>query len=183
MRFGSLGSTLALTIVVVVCAGCGSSNSSKVSAGTYVSSLCSAISPLEKDVVTRSAALKNQTAKSAAEAKKNLRGFLNVVEQDSDHALSRIQSAGTPDISNGKAVAGTIVRTFTQLRDAMRAAVTKAATLPTGSPQSFQSAAQALLASVGASLNKIDSSGLSNPDVEKAEANQPACKSLSSTAS
>jgi len=183
MRLGSLWSALTLIAAVALCAGCGSSDSSKVSAGTYVSALCSAISPLEKDVVSRSAALKNQTATSASEAKKNLRGFLDVVELDSDHALSRIQSAGTPDISNGKAVAGTIVKTFTQLRDAMRSAVTKSATLPTDSPQSFQTAAQALLTSVGSALNKIDSSGLSNPDVEKAEAGQVACKSLSSASS
>jgi type IV pilus biogenesis protein CpaD/CtpE len=183
MRLGSLWSALTLIAVVALCSGCGSSDSSKVSAGTYVSALCSAISPLETDVVTRSAALKKQTAKSASEAKKNLRGFLDVVEQDSAHALSRIQSAGTPDISNGKVVAGTIVKTFTQLRDAMRAAVTKSATLPTDSPQTFQTAAQALLASVGNSLNKIDSSGLNNPDVEKAEAGQAACKSLNSAAS
>ena len=124
-----------------------------------------------------------QTATSASQAKQNLRGFLDVVALDSDHALSRIQSAGTPDISNGKVVAGTIVKTFTQLRDAMRSAVTKSATLPTDSPQSFQTAAQALLTSVGGALNKIDSSGLSNPDVEKAEVGQAACKSLSSTAS
>ncbi len=171
---------------MAVCAGCGSggssstSSSSKVKASTYVSAVCSAISPLEKDVVSRSAALKKTTATSAAEAKKNLRGFLAVVEQDSDHALARIQSAGTPDISNGNAVAGKIVGTFTQLRDAMRAAVAKSASLPTNSPSSFQTAAQSLLTSVGASLSKIDSSGLNNPDVEKAEADQPACKQLSS---
>jgi hypothetical protein len=174
-----------MLVAVAVCVGCGSSGSShtsgsKVSASTYVSAVCSAISPLEQDVVTRSAALKKTTAKSAAEAKKNLRGFLAVVEQDSSNALSRIQSAGTPDISGGKAVAGKIVGTFTQLRDAMRSAVAKSASLPTNSPSSFQTAAQSLLASVGAALNKIDSSGLNNPDVEKAEAGQPACKQLSS---
>ncbi len=178
-----------MLIAVAVCAGCGSGGSSKktsstsdskVSAGTYVGAVCSAIAPLEKDVVSRSAALKKTTATSAAQAKKNLRGFLAVVEQDSDHALARIQSAGTPDIKNGDAVAGKIVATFTELRDAMQSAVAKAASLPTGSPSSFQTAAQALLASVGSSLNKIDSSGLSNPDVEKAEASQSACKQLSS---
>jgi hypothetical protein len=183
MRLGSLWSALTLIAVVALCAGCGSSGSSKVSASSYVGTLCSAISPLEKDVVSRSAALKKQTATSASQAKQNLRGFLDLVALDSDHALSRIQSAGTPDISNGKVVAGTIVKTFTQLRDAMRSAVTKSATLPTDSPQSFQTAAQALLTSVGAALNKIDSSGLNNPDVEKAEVGQAACKSLSSAAS
>ena len=80
----------------------------------------------------------------------------------------------------GGTVAGKIVGTFTQLRNAMRTAVAKSASLPTDSASSFQTAAQSLLASVGAALNKIDSSGLNNRDVEKAEANQPACKELSS---
>jgi hypothetical protein len=175
-----------MLIVVAVCAACGShsssskTSSSKISAGTYVSALCSAISPLENDVRTRTAALKKTAATSAEQAKKNLRGFLAVIEQDSEHTLARIQSAGTPNISGGDAVAAKIVGTFTQLRNAMRAAVAKSDSLPTNSPSSFQTAAQSLLASVGASLNQIDSSGLSNPDVEKAEAAQSVCKQLSS---
>jgi hypothetical protein len=176
MRFGSLLGTL---LVVALCTGCGSSGSSKVSASHYVDVVCSAISPLEKDVVNRSSALNNTTAANATEAKKTLQGFLTAIEQDSANALSKIQSAGTPDISGGKAVAGTIVKAFTQLRDAMRVAVTKSNSLPTDSPASFKTAAQALGASVRGSLSNIDSSGLSNPDLEKAAASQAACKSLS----
>jgi hypothetical protein len=176
MRFGSLLGTL---LVVALCTGCGSSGSSKVSASHYVDVVCSAISPLEKDVVNRSSALNNTTAANATEAKKTLQGFLTAIEQDSANALSKIKSAGTPDISGGKAVAGTIVKAFTQLRDAMRVAVTKSNSLPTDSPASFKTAAQALGASVRGSLSNIDSSGLSNPDLEKAAASQAACKSLS----
>ena len=150
-----------------------------MSATHYVSAVCSAISPLEKDVVSRSSALNNTTAANATEAKKTLQGFLNAVEQDSAHALSKIQSAGTPDISGGKEVAATVVKAFTELRDAMRAAVTKSKSLPTDSPASFKTAAQALGASVRGSLNDIDSSGLTNRDLEKAAAGQAACKSLS----
>lgn len=169
-----------MVLAAGICAGCGSSgSSSKVSAGTYVSQLCSAISPLEQDVATRRNALNNTTAPNAAQAKKTLRGFLTAVEQDADHALSKIKSAGTPDISGGKAVRGTIVKAFTELRDAMRVALTKSGSLPTDSPASFKSAAQALGASVKGSLSNIDSSGLSNPDLEKAAAGQAACKSLS----
>ena len=59
-----------MLIALAVCAGCGSGGSSKktsstsdskVSAGTYVGAVCSAIAPLEKDVVSRSAALKKTT--------------------------------------------------------------------------------------------------------------------------
>jgi mevalonate kinase len=168
-----------MLLAVAACAGCGSSGSSKVSASKYVSAVCSAISPLEKALVTRSSALNNKTAASATEAKKTLQGFLTAVEQDSSRALNKIQSAGTPDISGGKAVAATVVRAFTELRDAMRVALTKSNSLPTDSPTSFKTAAQSLGASVRASLNNIDQSGLTNPDLEKAAANEAACRSLS----
>lgn len=179
MRFGSLGTGLAVVLTVAAGAGCGSSGSSKVSAGTYVASVCSAIQPLEKDILHRSSALNGATAANAVQAKKTVQGFLTAVESDSDHALSKIKAAGTPDISNGKAVAGTIVEAFTQLRDALRVALTKSASLPTDSPAAFQTAAKALGASVKAALSNIDSSGFSNPDIEKAAGAQAACKSLS----
>ncbi len=131
-------------------------------------------------MVTRSSALNNTTATDATQAKKTLQGFLKAVEQDSDHALTQIRSAGTPDISNGKAVASTVVKAFTEVRDAMRLAASKSNSLPTNSPASFKTAAQALGASVKASLNNIDASGLSNPELEKAAAGEAACKSLNS---
>jgi hypothetical protein len=168
-----------LLVAVVLCAGCGSSDSSKVSAAAYVKTVCSAISPLEHDVVTRTEALSAATAANAVQAKKTLEGFLAAVGQDADQAVSRISGAGTPDISNGKAVASDIVKAFTQLRDAMHAAGKKASSLPTSSPSAYKTAAQALNANVRASLNNIDASGLSNPAIEQAAAKEPVCKSLS----
>jgi hypothetical protein len=167
-------------IVLLLCAGCGSGGDAKVSAGSYVKSVCSAISPLERDVVNRSSALNNSTASNAADAKKTLQGFLNAIEQDSENAVSKIRAAGTPDISGGKNVSGAILRTFSELRDAMKIAVTKSKGLPTSSASSFNTAAQALTTSVRGSLNNIDASGLSNPELEKAASKEPACKSLNS---
>jgi hypothetical protein len=174
----SLRCALALLIVVSLCAGCGSSGSSKVSPSSYVKSVCSAITPLERDVVTRSSALNNSTATNPVQAKKTLQDFLIAIEQDSTHALTQIRAAGTPDISDGKAVAGSIVKTFTQLRNALRAASGQATSLPTDSAASFKTAAQALGANVRGSLNNIDASGLSNRDLAQAAAKQAACKSL-----
>jgi len=168
-----------LLVILALCAGCGSGDSSKVSTASYVKTVCSAISPLERDVVTRTQALSGATAANATQAKKTLQGFLAAVSEDADRAVSRIKSAGTPDISNGEAVAGEIVKAFTQLRDAMKAAAAKASSLPTDSPSAYKNAAQALNASVRASLNNIDASGLSNPEIEAAAAKEPVCKSLS----
>ena len=180
----ALRCAIALLIAVFLAAGCGgsggSSGSAKVSPSKYVATVCSAISPLERDVVTRSSALNNTTATNAKQAKRTLQGFLTAVEQDSEHALTQIKSAGTPDISGGEAVSGTIVRAFTELRDAMKKASNKAISLPTDSAASFKIAAQALGTSVKGSLNNIDASGLSNHELEKAAAKQAACKSLNS---
>jgi hypothetical protein len=175
-----LRAAVGLFVVLTLCVGCGSSDSSKVDTTTYVKTVCSAISPLERDVITRTQALSGSTAASADQAKKTLEGFLAAVSGDADQAVSKISSAGTPDISNGKAVASEIVKAFTQLRDAMHAAAGKAKTLPTNSASAYKTAAQALNANVRASLNDIDASGLSNPDIEAAAAKVPVCKSLSS---
>jgi hypothetical protein len=178
-----LRAAIGLVVVITLCAGCGSSgssDSSKVPTATYVKTVCSAIAPLERDVITRTQALSGSTAGSAVQAKKTLESFLAAVSKDADQAVSRISSAGTPDISGGKAVANEIVRAFSQLRDAMHAAATKAASLPTNSASAYKTAAQALNANVRTSLNNIDASGLSNPDIERAAAKEPVCKSLSS---
>lgn len=172
-----LRAAIALLALVALCAGCGSSSSSKVGTAAYVKAVCSAISPLEQDVVTRTQAL-NAPAANPVQAKKTLQGFLAAVGHDSDRAVSRIRSAGTPDIANGKAVASAIVRAFTQLRDAMHSAAAKAGSLPTDSASDYKTAAQALNTSVRASLTNIDASGLSNPEVEQAAAKEPVCKSL-----
>lgn len=178
---GILRASIALLVGLAVCAGCGgSSNSSKVSPRTYVRTVCSAIAPLERDVVSRTQALSNATADNAAEAKKTLQGFLTGVGQDANRAVNHIRGAGIPDIKNGHAVANSIIRAFTQLRDAMHAATAKAKTLPTNSASAYKTAAQALNANVRQSLNNIDASGLSNPEIEAAAAKEPVCKSLSS---
>lgn len=170
---------IGILAVLALCEGCGSSSSSKVSTATYVKTVCSAISPLEQDIMNRTQALTN-SKQNAVEAKKALEGFLSAVANDADRAVSRIKAAGTPDISNGKSVASDIVKAFTQLRDAMHTASAKAGSLPTASPSAYKTAAQALNTSLSSSLNNIDATGLKNPDIEQAAAKEPACKSLSS---
>ena len=179
VHFASPRAAIGLLTVLAVCAGCGSSKSSKVSTAAYVKTVCSAISPLEHDVVTRTQALSGATASNAVDAKKTLQGFLAAVGKDADQAVTRIRAAGTPDITNGQSVAADIVKAFTQLRDAMHAAAGKASSLPTDSPSAYKTAAQALNTSVRGSLNNIDANGLSNPQIEAAAAKEPVCKSLS----
>jgi hypothetical protein len=175
-------SVLAASAIVAVLAGCGSSGSSGVAPAAYVKSVCNAVAPFEKDVVSRSSALDQSTLSNATAGKKALQAFLNAVAADTGHALDQLKAAGTPNVKNGKAISNAIVSAFTQLKATMNRAVTQSNSLPTDSPTAFKTAANQLGANVRNSMSSIGasltSSALKSPELEKAAAKEPACKSL-----
>jgi hypothetical protein len=178
MQLGKRRATAVLAAVVV--AGCGSSSSSTVSPADYVKSVCGAVAPFEKDIQTRSAALNQVTFTNPEQGKKALQEFLGAVAADTNQALNKIKNAGTPDVSNGTQVSSALVGAFAQLHTAMQSAVSQANALPTTSPQAFKTAAINLGSSVRSSMSGIGSSlgSLRNPELQKAAANDPTCKSL-----
>jgi hypothetical protein len=167
--------------ITAVLAGCGgSSGSSGVTPAAYVKSICSAIAPFEKDVQTRSSALNLSSIKSAGQGKTALQGFLSAVAADTDHAVSQLKAAGTPSVNNGKAISAGIVKAFTQLKGALTQAAAQAGSLPITSAQGFKAAADTLGSNVRSSMSSIGSSlgTLKSPELEKAAASDPTCKSL-----
>ncbi len=174
---------LAMLATVAALAGCGGSSSSGVSAAAYVKAICSSVGPFEKDVQTRSKSL-NLASANAAQGKKALQGFLAGIAADTDKTVTQLKAAGTPSVTNGKQIATTLVGAFSALKGTLVRAEGKAGSLPTGSPQAFQAAAQSLGTSVESSMSSIGSSlnGLKSSDLEKAAANDPTCKSLASGA-
>jgi hypothetical protein len=178
MHFETFPTAFALIAVAFLCAACGSSGQRGTDAGKYAGAVCSAVIALERDVAVATSAGKNPTAVDATQAKQMEQRELSAVAQASERALARIQAAGTPAIHDGQAVAGRVVETYTQVRDAMRRAGAEANSLPTNSAQAYTVAAKRLAASVQTSLGSIDPSGLANPDLEQAAAKQPACQQL-----
>jgi hypothetical protein len=174
-----LSAVCAIAIMVGL-AACGGSSSSGPSPATYVKSICNAIGPFEKTVQQRSQALNLSNIKSAADGKKALQDFLNKVAADTDQAVSKLKAAGVPNVDNGKKVSAAIVGAFTQLKGALQKAATQAGSLPTTSPQAFQTAAQALGSAVQSSMSGIGGSlsNLKSPDLESAAKKEPACQSL-----
>jgi hypothetical protein len=179
---------LALTAVMAGCggsSGSSASSSSGVSPTAYVKAVCTSVGPFEKDVVTRSSALNVTSINNAAQGKTALQGFLNAVATDTKKALAQLKAGGTPDVKNGKAIAGAIVGAFSQLDSTMTQAVKQADALPTNSPQAFKASAQKLGNTVRSSMTNIgtnlQSSTLKSPDLEQAAAKEPACKSLGTT--
>jgi hypothetical protein len=177
---------LVAALVALACsvavAGCGSSGSSSsgVSAGTYVKAICTAVGPFEKDVAARSNQLNSAKLSSTQQGKKAVQGFLTAVSADTDQALSKLQSAGTPDVDKGEKLSTTIVTAFKDLKQAIGSALDQAKTLPTTSPQSFKKGANKLGDTVRSSLTGISNSlgKLQSADLAKAAAKEPACTAL-----
>lgn len=176
---------LALAALVSACGsggGGGSSDSSSgVSAAQYVKGICTAVGPFERDVAARSNALNSAKLTSAAQGKKAVQDFLTAVSSDTDRALTKLQAAGTPNVSNGKTISTTIVGAFKQLKTAISTALDQAKNLSTSSPQAFQKGATALGGTVQSSLGGISTSlgKLKSAELEKAAAKEPACTALS----
>jgi hypothetical protein len=176
---------LAVAALLSACGGGGSggssgSSSSDVSAADYVKAICTAVGPFEKDVAARSNELNSAKLTSAAQGKKAVQGFLTAVSTDTNQALTKLQAAGTPNVSNGKEISTTIVAAFKQLKTAIGTALTQAKNLSTSSPQAFQKGATALGGTVQSSLSGISTSlgKLKSADLEKAASKEPACTSL-----
>lgn len=175
---------VAIVVLVGALAACGSSSSSRVTPAVYVKAVCGAVDPFEQDVVSRSSALDVATFKNPVQSKEALEAFLQAVANDAAGALSKLRSAGTPNVSNGKAIEAAVVNAFSRLEATMRSAVTRARALPTSSAAALRSAARQLGVSVRNSLSSfpsLSSGALRSPQIDQAAANEPTCKSIASS--
>jgi hypothetical protein len=182
-----VSAALAALVITVLAAGCGSGaksstggSTARVSPSAYVTALCTAVAPFEKDVASRSGALSRSTSTTASQGKTELVSYLGALSSDADAAVAKLRAAGVPQVSGGAAYAKTILTTFTRLDTAMSRARKLAATLPTASPSAFQSSATKLATAVKDSVSDLGS-GLnseSNKTLDADAAKQTACHSL-----
>ncbi len=183
MRAPRATATAAALLAGVALAACGSSGQSGVSPAAWVKSVCSAVGPFEQDVVSRSSALDVATFRDAVQSKKALEHFLEAVQADAAGALSRLRSAGAPNVANGNAIAGAVVGAFSRVEVTMGSAVGQARALPAGSAAALRSAARALGVRVRNSLSSfpsLSSTALRSPQIDQAAAKEPACRSIAS---
>lgn len=156
-----------------------------MSPSAYVKSICTAIGPFHPGFQARVNGLRVafSQAATAAQAKGDFQGFFSAVASDTSGVITRLKAAGAPNVTNGKAVASRLVSAFTQLRDALSHAAKQASGLPTTSLAAFRVAAGTVANDVGSSANRLDSSvsGLKSPELDKVQASEPACKSLTAS--
>jgi hypothetical protein len=171
---------LASMVITLAVSACGGSSSSGVSAAAYVKSVCTAVRSWANDIAARSNALNVTSIKSAAEGKTAIQGFFEAAVADTTTVVSKLKSAGTPNVNNGKQISTALVNSFAQIETALSSGKTQAAALPTNNPQAFKTAGQTLANSVRSSLANIGSSlnGLKSPELQAAASKEPACSTV-----
>lgn len=166
-------------LVAVLLASCGGSGGVKPSA--YVHSMCSALGNWKNDVQRAGTKLQTTGAANAARtvAKQDYRRFVAALLTATQHAATALQSAGTPDVKNGKQIASSLAGAFGAASRRLAQANTQAATIPTGSATSFQLGASSVTAQIRSALQGI--AGVSpsqSAPLRAAALKEPACQVL-----
>ena len=108
----------AVVLVFSLCmlSACGTTDPRTAHFGQYVSQLCEAIGPFERDAQRLGRVLGGY--RPDAKSRKNeqtIANLLEVVIADSRHVVKRMDAVGTPDIRDGRPLAAEVVATFDQI--------------------------------------------------------------------
>jgi hypothetical protein len=179
MRRTSSGAT---AVAVLVLAGCGSSSSSSsgVTAAAYVKSICTAVGTFRSGVQAKVTSLSSENLSTPADGKKALQDFLSSVATEANTAASKVQSAGSPNVTNGKQIASTLQKAFTQYSASLQQAETQVGSLDTSSAAKFRQGSQGVTTNIRNSLTGLLGSlgTLHSTDLTNAAKKEPACTSL-----
>jgi hypothetical protein len=109
-----------------------------------------------------------------------MEGLMASSVADSEHVVSGLRAAGTPDVPEGERIATAVVGSFQQATRALRGVQAQVKELPTGEPHDFLPAAKRIGVSVRSSLASIGSglSSLHSAELQEAAANSAACREL-----
>ena len=187
-------------VLILVFAACGGDNgedtdeaapeatettSAPVSAQEYVSTLCTEMQNWLTKLQEGQAQVQQtvQPGADPAEGQAALATFFDGAVTATDELITAIEGAGVPDVEGGEEISQDILTKFQDAKAALESARAQVDTLPTDDRKAFASAAQDLGATVQSQLQSIGDalSSLSQPELDEAAAQEPACTSLSPT--
>jgi hypothetical protein len=171
----SAPSLLAVVLVVLTAAGCGSG----VKPATWAKSVCTALAPwrAKLDSLTADTQTQLTSATTPAQAKDKLVGLLDGAEQASETARDRVAGAGTPDVDGGDRIASRFEASLTSARDAYGHAKTTVAALDTGDEKAFYAAVQAAFEKLQTeyAASALDTDKIASGPLRKAFNEVPEC--------
>jgi hypothetical protein len=172
----------AVTLALVV-AGCGSSSSSpaKVSAASYVNSVCTAAGSWYRSIQTAGQQLETTVhkAKSVSEAKTAYSTFIDGLLHATERAEQQLKNAGAPSVSNGTRISTQVIHAFDSAKRGLSSAAGQIRNVPTSSPTAFESAASHVQATVQHSLQGMSSlAPQKSAELHTAAAKDHSCQAL-----
>ncbi len=175
-----LAALLAVTAAVSL-AGCG--GSSAPSAGTYVKSICTALSGWRDSVQAAGTALQSAATAgkhvSLTKGKESYLAFVSALLHATTGATASLRAAGVPAVKNGKQVSAMLVDAFAGAQTALTGAAAQAARIPTTTPAAYASAASNVTGVIRTALAGMTAATpRSNPQLSAAAVKQPACSAL-----
>ena len=177
----SLRAALAALLLLGTLAACGGSGApATVTPTAYVSALCRAVAPFERDVATASGQLTGSTSTGLAASRARLVSYLSALAGDSATAQHRLDAAGIPAVTGGRTFASTIVSTFSRLHNAFERSVKLASGLPTTDRAQFSAGATQLATAVKESVGQLGAglSTRSNKVLDQTAAKLAVCHTL-----
>lgn len=148
------------------------------SAEEYVTTLCTSLSAWLTTVQEQAA---SQTApESMKDAKTQIQGFIKAMVDATDSMISELNAQGAPDVDGGGAAHVALTGALSAVSDALAAAQDSADSISTTNEQQFQSQITAIQGQIETSASNVSTAlnGLSNPDLDKAAAESPACTEM-----
>ena len=162
-----------------------SASPSTVGAQEYVSTLCTEMQNWLTKLQEGQTQVQQtvQPGADPAEGQAALATFFDSAVTATEELITAIEDAGVPDVEGGEAISQDILTKFQDAKEALESARAQVDTLPTDDPQAFGRAAQELGTAVQSQLESIGDalSTLSQPELDEAAAQEPACTSLSPT--
>jgi hypothetical protein len=159
--------------------GCG--GSSGPSPGAYVKSICTTLGAWKSDVQSASTRLQTSIPATASlvQGKQEYVSFVAALSTATARAAAGLKGAGTPSVSGGSQIAGSLVTAFTQATSNLAAAAAQAAAIPTTSAGAYQAAASGVTAQIRQALAGMTSvTPRKNPQLRSAALKEPACQAL-----
>lgn len=150
---------VAAVTLALAAAGCGSSSSTKVSAASYVDSVCTTASGWYRSIQTAGSRLESTVhkSKSVSDAKTAYAAFIDDLLRATERAEQQLKAAGAPSVSGGTRVSNDVISAFDGAKRGLSSAADQIRKAPTTSPKAFETAASRVQATVQRSLQSMSS--------------------------
>jgi len=147
--------------------------------------LCTSAASWLRSIEGRTSTIENELAHvSPAEGKHYLESLLSTSVSDTQSVVSSLRTAGVPDVNNGKKISSLVISSFEDITTRLGSLQSQLASINTSNPAAFQATAKSIREHVREAPLRlgIGLAGVNSPELQKAAAESPVCKSVGARA-